>query len=138
MNEDHMLNSIRSTTFFVGCMKKHKPYIKTLFILLFIPSALLLVLTEEHVTIVTNGVTISKVNVGSPMFADDLTLLARVKWGLDSMLQVLNAFGKRWRLMFSTKKTVVLTFGEKPRDREHNMCSRNWKMGLIRIKECTT
>ena len=50
------------------------------------------------------GVTISKVNVGSPMFADDLTLLARVKWGLDSMLQVLNAFGKRWRLMFSTKK----------------------------------
>ena len=72
------------------------------------------------------------------MFADDVTLLARVKWGLDSMLKVLNAFGKRWRLIFSTKKTVVLTFGDKPRDREYNMCSRNWKMGLTRIKECTT
>ena len=102
---------------------------------------LFLVFVNDLITELKNtnaGVTISKVNVGSPMFADDLTLLARVKWGLDSMLQVLNAFGKRWRLMFSTKKTVVLTFGEKPRDREHNMCRRNWKMGLIRIKECTT
>ena len=56
------------------------------------------------------------------------------------MLQVLNAFGKRWRLIFSTKKTVVLIFGKKPCDREHNtgMCSRNWKRGLTRIKECTT
>ena len=54
------------------------------------------------------------------------------------MLQVLNAFGKRWRFIFTTKKTVVLTFGEKRRDREHNMCSRNWKRELSRIKECTT
>ena len=72
---------------------------------------LFLVLVNDLITELKNtnaGVTISKVNVGSPMFADDLTLLARVKWGLDSMLQVLNAFGKRWRLIFSTKKTVVL------------------------------
>ena len=72
------------------------------------------------------------------MFADHLTLLARVKWGLDSKLEVLNALDKRWHLIFSTKKTVVLTFDEKPRDREHNMCSKNWKMGLTHIKECTT
>ena len=67
---------------------------------------LFLVFINDLITELGNinaGVSINKVNVGSPMFADDLTLLARVKWGLDSMLQVLDNFGKRWRLIFSIK-----------------------------------
>jgi hypothetical protein len=80
------------------------------------------------------GVKINKVNVWSPMFADDLTLLARVKWELDSMLQVLDKFAKRWHLIFSMKKTVVLTFGEKPCEHGRKMSKRNWKMGLTLLK----
>ncbi len=102
---------------------------------------LFLVFINDLITELGNinaGVSINKVNVGSPMFADDLTLLARVKWGLDSMLQVLDNFGKRWRLIFSIKKTVVLTFGEKPREHARNISKRNWRMGLTCLKECKT
>jgi hypothetical protein len=47
------------------------------------------------------------------MFADDLTLLARLKWGLDSMLSTVSKFGNLWCLVFNIKKSVILTFGER-------------------------
>ena len=49
------------------------------------------------------------------MFADDLTLMSRLKRGLDSMLVQVHQYSLRWRLTFNERKTVVLTFGEDSR-----------------------
>ena len=72
------------------------------------------------------GVTINNLEMGSPMFADDLTLLARLKWGLDLMLEVVNNFGNRWRLVFSNKKAVILTFGESSKKNVQLRSKRKW------------
>jgi hypothetical protein len=41
------------------------------------------------------------------MFADDLTLLARLKWGLDSMLSTVSKFGNLWHLVFNINEVFA-------------------------------
>ena len=50
------------------------------------------------------------------MFADDLTLLSRLKNGLDRMLKLLYDYGFLWRITFNQTKTVTMVFGEKTMD----------------------
>ena len=47
-----------------------------------------------------SGVTISNIYFGSSMFADDLTMISRMKNGLVRMLEVLNIYRKKWRMVF--------------------------------------
>ena len=79
----------------------------------------------------STGIVIQNLFVGSPMFADDLTLMSRLKPGLDNMLVQVHHYSLKWRLTFNEKKTVVLTFGEK-RDNISAIMNRRW---LIRGKE---
>ena len=43
----------------------------------------------------------------SPMFADDLTVLSRVKVGLDNLLKCLNEYVTKWHIVLNIKKTVI-------------------------------
>jgi len=65
------------------------------------------------------------------MFADDLTLMSRLKRGLDSMLVQVHQYSVTWRLTFNDRKTVVLTFGEDNR----LSYNREWSIGGKRITE---
>ena len=68
------------------------------------------------------------------MFADDLTLMSRLKRGLDNMLVQVHHYSLKWRLTFNEKKTVVLTFGEK-RDNISAITNRRWLIGGKEIME---
>ncbi|CAB4018784.1 Hypothetical predicted protein [Paramuricea clavata] len=82
----------------------------------------------------STGIVIQNLFVGSPMFADDLTLMSRLKRGLDNMLVQVHNYSLKWRLTFNEKKTVVLTFGEK-RDNISAVTNRRWLTGGKEIME---
>ena len=73
----------------------------------------------------STGIVIHNLHTGSPMFADDLTLMSRLKRGLDSMLAQAHQYNLRWRLTFNERKTVVLSFGEGSKPSE----DREWSIG---------
>ena len=77
----------------------------------------------------STGIVIHNLHTGSPMFADDLTLMSRLKRGLDSMLAQAHQYNLRWRLTFNERKTVVLTFGEGSKPSE----GREWSIGGKKI-----
>ena len=80
-----------------------------------------------------SGVTISNIYFDWPMFADDLTMISRMKNGLVRILEVLNTYGKKWRMVFSLKKTVVMVYGEKKDD--HRINARSWNLGIFQLEE---
>ena len=68
----------------------------------------------------------------SPMFADDLTVLSRVKVGLDNLLMCLNEYVTKWHIVLNIKKTVILVFGEKTKK---IMPNRDWILGDVTLKK---
>ena len=81
------------------------------------------------------GVFINGVYFGSPMFADDLTMLSRMKSGLDRMLECTWEYSIKWRFKFNSSKSIILTFGENNWERGVNQSTRNWKLGSQNIVE---
>ena len=81
------------------------------------------------------GVFINGVYFGSPMFADDLTMLSRMKSGLDKMLECAWEYSIKWRFIFNSTKTVILTFGETMWERSVNQNTRKWELGVTNILE---
>ena len=79
----------------------------------------------------SSGIVIHNLYTGLAMFTDDLTLMSRLKWGLDSMLAQAHQFSLRWRLTFNEGKTIVLTYGEGSRPSE----DREWSIGGKKIME---
>ena len=63
------------------------------------------------------------------MFADGLTMLSRMKSGLDKMLKCAWKYSIKWRFTLNSTKTVILTFGETMWERSVNQSTRNWKLG---------
>ena len=55
---------------------------------------------------------ISDVYMGSPAFADDITLLSGTKSGLNRMKNGTKRYGELWRISFSAVKTMCMVFGE--------------------------
>ena len=78
---------------------------------------------------------INGVYFGSPMFADDLTMLSRMKSGLDRMLECTWEYGIKWRFKFNSSKSIILTFWENKWERGVNQNTRNWKLGSQNIVE---
>ena len=68
------------------------------------------------------------------MFADDLTLMSRLKRGFDCMLAHVHRYSLKWRLTFNEKKTVVLTFDEE-RHNASAIMNRKWQIGGKTIAE---
>ncbi|CAB4019992.1 Hypothetical predicted protein [Paramuricea clavata] len=79
----------------------------------------------EELSNIKSGICINTVYFGSPMFADDLTMLSRMKSGLDKMLRCPSEYSNKWRFTFNATKTVVLTFGESDRERSVNRSIRD-------------
>ncbi len=89
----------------------------------------------EELSNIKAGIFIDTVYFGSPMFADDLTMLARMKSGLDKMLGCALEYSNKWRFTFNETKTVILTFGESYRERSVNHSIRDWQLGSRVISE---
>jgi hypothetical protein len=81
------------------------------------------------------GIFLGSLYFGSPMFADDLTMLSRPKSGLDRMLKTAWEYSQKWRFNFSVTKTVILIFGESQQEHEANNRSRSWKLGSQILSE---
>ena len=81
------------------------------------------------------GIFLGSLYFGSPMFADDLTMLSRLKSGLDRMLKTAWEYSQKWRFNFSVTKTVILIFGESQQEHEANIRSRTWKLGSQILSE---
>ncbi|CAB4022672.1 Hypothetical predicted protein, partial [Paramuricea clavata] len=84
------------------------------------------------------GISLNTVYLGSPMFADNLTMLSRKKSGLDKMLQTSWEYSNKWQFTFNIKKTVVLTYGENQEEHGTNRAIRKWKLGSLDISEKNT
>ena len=67
----------------------------------------------KELQMLSTGIVIHNLHTGSPMFADDLTFMSRLKRSLDSMLAQAHQYSLRWRLAFNERKTVVSTFGRR-------------------------
>jgi hypothetical protein len=52
------------------------------------------------------GVVVYGMYYGSPMYADDLTMISRLENGLDLMLNLLVDYGLTWRIIFNQTKTL--------------------------------
>lgn len=81
------------------------------------------------------GVVLYGMYYGSPMYADDITMLSRLKNGLDRMLKLLYDYGLLWRITFNQTKTVTMVFGEKTVDSQRNVNRRVWLLGDIQLRE---
>ena len=81
------------------------------------------------------GVFINGVYFRSPMFADDLIMLSRMKSGLDRMLECTWEYSIKWRFKFNSSKSIILTLVENNWERGVNQNTRNWKLGSQNIVE---
>ena len=81
------------------------------------------------------GAVVSGVHYDSPMYADDLTMISRLKNGWDEMLDLSFDYGLTWRITFNQTKTVTIVFGEKTADRQINVASRKWFLGDLQLSE---
>lgn len=81
------------------------------------------------------GVELYGMYYGSPMYADDLTMVSRAKSGLDQMLELLHDYGQVWRTSFNQSKTVTMVFGEKISEKHINVEKRTWFLGDYQLEE---
>ena len=65
---------------------------------------------------------------GSPMYVDDLALLADSPNVLRFMLNITNEYATKWRYSFNASNSVVLVLGETVKSREVNHLKRVWKL----------
>ena len=58
-----------------------------------------------------NGLCVRNLMLSSPAHADDVTVLTSYKTGLNDMLKMSLAYGKKWRYSYNTDKTVYMCWG---------------------------
>ena len=73
------------------------------------------------------GTVLNDIVTTCPAFADDLTLTASTRRGLQTLLDVAYEHSKKWRYCFNPKKCAVVVFGEK------NIEEAPFKMGESKI-----
>ncbi len=71
------------------------------------------------------GSRINEVYVGSPMYADDLALIADNPNSLQ-MINVVYQYTYTWRYKINPLKSSILVLGDSTRSREMNRLSRKW------------
>jgi hypothetical protein len=80
------------------------------------------------------GLSVGGLDCCAPTQADDITLLALSKVGLDTLLDSCYTYACKWRLTFNYIKSVVLVFNE-PKNRKP---CRSWKLGDSSIQEVSS
>ena len=62
----------------------------------------------------------SEHNISALLYADDIALLARNKYDLQKMLDVVTNYARKWRFELNAKKSEVVIFGCKSPPRNHS------------------
>jgi hypothetical protein len=75
------------------------------------------------------GIDYNGVNIGILMYADDVVLLANTPAGLQTQLNILNDWCRKWRLSLNRDKTSVIVF--RPRNKE--LQNLSFKCGNVPI-----
>ena len=87
-------------------------------------NSLLKVLTDHCHTI-----SINRLSLPSPSFADDISLLALYPSFLETFMNICHTYGKTWRYEFYHTKSGVVTFGETKSIHSQLMREREWMLG---------
>lgn len=88
--------------------------------------------------ILQNGLVVDDIWSGCIMVADDIALLSTRVTGLQSMLDSVNDYSKKWRFEFNPGNTVEVTFGESTRSNSLLKNGRKWVIGDDDVKEKLT
>ena len=81
------------------------------------------------------GAHINEVFIGSPMYADDLALIAGSPESLQVMLNTVFSYSCKWRYKINPHKSAILVFGESTQSRQRNRQVRHWSLGNTSISE---
>ena len=81
------------------------------------------------------GTSINGCYCGSPMFADDLALIADSPEELQSMINIVHNYSTAWRYHLNAHKSAILVIGESPASRACLHPSRQWLIGNDTIPE---
>ena len=81
------------------------------------------------------GAHINEVFIGSPMYADDLALIASSPESLQAMLNVVYSYSCKWRYKINPHKSAILVFGESSQSRQRYRQVRHWSLGNTNILE---
>ena len=82
-----------------------------------------------------HGVSIGGIFCGSPMYADDLALIAESSAALQSMFDLVHNFSIQWHYQLNALKSAVLVFGESASFRSRYRPQRQWHIGSAVIQE---
>ena len=82
-----------------------------------------------------HGVSIGGIFCGSPMYADDLALIAESSAALQSMFDLVHNFSIQWHYQLNALKSAVLVFGESASSRSRYRPQRQWHIGSAVIQE---
>ena len=68
---------------------------------------------------------------GTPMYIDDLALVASSPEELQAMLDIVSHYASQWRYQLNSSKSVILVFGESPRSRALARPNRQWFLAMV-------
>lgn len=82
-------------------------------------------------TLTSSGldVSIKGLYCGTPMYADDLALIASSPEELQQMLDIVSQYASQWRYSLNPDKSVVMVVGESAITRAQARESREWLLG---------
>ena len=81
------------------------------------------------------GARIGEVFCGSPMYADDLALVASSPEELQAMLDIVSHNASQWRYQLNCSKSVILVLGESPSSRAPAKSNRQWLLAGQQLQE---
>ena len=81
------------------------------------------------------AISINSVNLPSPSFADDISLLALYPSFLEAFMNICHKYGIKWRYEFNYTKSGVVTFGETKPLHSKSMKEREWMLGDAIVNE---
>ena len=75
------------------------------------------------------AISINMLNLPSPSFADDITLLATYPTFFSTFMNLCYEYSIKWRYEFHNDKSGIVTFGETKRIHCQSIKQRNWVLG---------
>jgi hypothetical protein len=75
------------------------------------------------------------IDVSTPTFADDTLLLSSTLRNLQHMLNNIYQYGRKWRVTFSSTKSLCMTFGESRYKNKDNITKRQFYLGQTPLQE---
>ena len=81
------------------------------------------------------AISINSVNLPSPSFADDISLLALYPSFLETFMNICHKYGIKWRYEFNHTKSGVVIFGETKPLHSKSMKEREWMLGDAIVNE---